>query len=47
MIIINGTKHKERITDHMQVCSRCGRVMYFNHDCNGKWVKCPHCNHLQ
>ena len=40
---INGTKHKTSPTDFHQRCKNCGRLFYFSRDCNGKWVKCPHC----
>ena len=40
---IEGTKHRTSITDYVQRCKSCGRVFYFGRDCNGKWVRCPHC----
>ena len=47
MFRIDGTKHKNGVTDFAQRCSHCGKLMYFSHDCNRKWVKCPYCGNLQ
>ena len=40
---IKGTKHKQTATDYHRACKKCGRLFYFDRDCNGKTVICPHC----
>lgn len=40
---IRGSEHRILITDFSQKCKICGRLFYFNHDCNGKKVICPYC----
>ncbi len=40
---IKGTTHKQKATDYHQACKNCGKLFYFDRDCNGKKVICPHC----
>ncbi|MBO4926720.1 MAG: hypothetical protein J5379_00495 [Clostridiales bacterium] len=43
MILMNGTKHRQKPTDYFQGCKKCHKLFYFDHDCNGKTVICPYC----
>ena len=40
---IQGTKHRQSVTDYAQGCKCCHRLFYFSRDSHGKIVICPHC----
>lgn len=42
-IEIKGTTSRRKVTDYFMKCRNCGKIIYFDHDCNGKTVVCPWC----